>query len=111
MSSLGKAVFKQTGLTSSQVITKISTALVPDLSKSLSLSQKKVWNPEEVVKLRNIFKEELQNNKVKLEVVHEKLARDKTFKLKMLLLINTVASTVSYLPCFSFFRMRNNLEN
>ena len=96
-------MFKQTGLTSSQVITKSSTALVRDLSKSISLSQKKVWNPEEVVKLRNIFKEELQNNKVKLEVVPEKLAGDKTFKLKKLLLINTVPSTVSYFLCFSFF--------
>ena len=47
-SSLGKAVFKRAGVTSSQVITKSSTVLVPDLSKSLSLSQKKVWNPEEV---------------------------------------------------------------
>ena len=54
-------------------------------------------------KLRNIFKEELQNSKVKLEVVLEKLAGDKTFKLKTLLLVNTVASTVSYLRCFSFF--------
>ena len=78
--------------------------MVPDLSKSLSLSQKKVWNPEEVVILRNTFKEELENNKVKLEVAREKLPGDKTFKLKKLLLINTVASTVSYLSCFSFFQ-------
>ena len=78
LSSLREAVFKQTGLTSPQVITRSSTALVPDLSKSLSLSPKRVWNPEEVVKLRNIFKEESQNNKVTLEVVRKKLAGDET---------------------------------
>ena len=74
LSSLREAVFKQTRLTSSQVITRSSSALVPDLSKSLSLSPKKVSNPEEVVKFGNIFKEESQNNKVTLEVVREKLA-------------------------------------
>ena len=37
LSSLREAVFKQTGLTSPQVITRISTALVPDLFKSLTL--------------------------------------------------------------------------
>ena len=78
-SSLREAVFKQTWLISSQVVTRSSTALGPYLSKSLSLSPKKVWNPKEVGKLRNIFKEEPQNNKVTLELVHEKLAGDETF--------------------------------
>ena len=74
-------------------------------------------------KLRNMFREELQNNKVTLEVIREKLSGDDAFnasvrqtydKLKRLLSINTVASTVSYLPCFPlfiFFRLRNNLGN
>ena len=78
-SSLREAVFKQTWLISSQVVTRSSTVLGPYLSKSLSLSPKKVWNPKEVGKLRNIFKEEPQNNKVTLELVHEKLAGDETF--------------------------------
>ena len=54
------------------VSTKSSTAFLPNLSKLPTLSPNKVWN------VWNIFEEELQNNTVILEMVHEKLARDKT---------------------------------
>ena len=74
-----------------------------------------------MVKLRNIFKEESENNKVTLEVVRKKLARDETLnarvrqiydKLNKLLLINTVASTVSYLPTLKSLwkHLKNDFE-
>ena len=54
------------------VSTKSSTAFPLNLSKLPTLSPNKVWI------VWNIFEEELRNNTVILEMVHEKLAWDKT---------------------------------